>query len=148
MGTSQEEILLSGRSGRVAYLRALEALIKERRVVWWSALQDPKSWNPSPSEGVMWNFSYVGRGCADQGGSEVEGKINAAADQQIALTPERAKPYIRAAEHFVRALAAQTNRQLSVVAEGWIDEQGAASVTVQYSCAGVVPAAPPEPAEA
>lgn len=89
----------------------------------------------------MWSFSYVGRGCADQGEARVVEEITAAAERQIMQTPERAHKHIRAARDFVEALSKTSNAQVSIVAEGWVEEDGLASVTVNVSLS-------PEKAEA
>lgn len=84
----------------------------------------------------MWSFSYTGRGCADQGEARVNDEINAAAEKQIGATPERAHPHIRAAQDFVKAIARSTKAQVSIVAEGWVEEDGHAGSTVNVSIAG------------
>lgn len=83
----------------------------------------------------MWSFSYIGRGCADTGEASVMDEITASSERQLKDTPERAHKHIRAAAEYVKAVARTTNQQVSIVAEGWVEDSGLAGTTVNVAIA-------------
>jgi hypothetical protein len=96
----------------------------------------------------MWSFSYTGRGIADASSAHEKAaleEITQASEKQLRDKPAAAQAHIRAAADFVKAIAKTSNASVSIVAEGWIEQDGHAGCTVSVSIAGT-PAAeqPPE----
>lgn len=89
----------------------------------------------------MWSFSYTGRGCADQAEARAAAEITVAAERQLKDTPERAHKHIRAAKDYALEIAKSTNALVSIVAEGWVEEDGHAGATINVSVAASVASA-------
>jgi hypothetical protein len=95
----------------------------------------------------MWSFSYTGRGIADASSAHEKAaldEITQSAEKQLRDKPAAAQAHIRAAADFVKAIAKTSNSSVSIVAEGFIEEDGHAGCTVNVSIAGTPAEQPPE----
>lgn len=96
----------------------------------------------------MWSFSYTGRGCADEKNTaereRIRDEISKASESQIARLQrddgekvrKAAEPHIRAAKDFVLAEAYSSDGIMSIVAEGWVEPNGTAGVSLSVSISG------------
>ena len=92
----------------------------------------------------MWSFSYTGRGIADASSAHEKAvleEIQRSAERQLKDKPAGAQAHIRAAAEYVKAMARTSNSSVSIVAEGWIEEDGHAGSTVSVTIAGTPKAA-------
>lgn len=94
----------------------------------------------------MYSFSYQGPGMksmarADEPSPALANameQIQTAGEKQMVDKPEAVVPHIRAAIAAVKELVRASDEVVSIVAEGWVEEDGQASTTINVAVSPAV----------
>lgn len=94
----------------------------------------------------MWSFSYQGPGMKSMARAgepspslqTAMDTITAEAEKQMVDKPEAVIPHIRAAAAAVKELVRASDEVVSIVAEGWVEQDGQASTTINVAVSPAV----------